>query len=265
MKDVLTAETIKATLSTSLLGGDVYAFRRCHSTNDVARRLAEDGAPEGGLIVAERQTAGRGRRGRGWHSPSSLGLWISVLLRPPIPPQQSCCLSLCASLAVARAISSATTLHPRVKWPNDVLINRRKVAGVLGELGEDRPGRPFAIVGMGINVNHKSDDFPSSLRRRATSLRMEGGRIISRLAFLSHLLQHLESIYLVFRELGWSPFVEEWRRLSSLLGQRVTVAVGREIVQGTVVGLADDGALVVEGEQGEMRRILSGHLLGAES
>ena len=178
--DTLTPLEIEPVLKTSLIGHPVYFYGSVRSTNRVAREMSRDGAPEGTLVLAEEQRAGRGRLGRTWHSAFGLGLWMSLVLRPRIPADRVFQVAICGALAVAETVRARFSLPVRVKWPNDVLVGKAKLAGVLVESQWNGSDRGAAVLGIGLNVNHQAEDFPESLRHRATSLRRELGRAVDR-------------------------------------------------------------------------------------
>jgi BirA family biotin operon repressor/biotin-[acetyl-CoA-carboxylase] ligase len=258
--DLLLPQEIRHGLQTRLMGQRIYYYQRIESTNRTALELAQDDAAEGTLVLAEEQLAGRGRQGRVWHSAPRRGLWFSLVLHPDIPSQRAFQLTICGALAMAETVYSRTHLDVRVKWPNDVLINGRKIAGVLTEAQLDGNTRPLVILGMGMNVNHLADDFPTRLRRRATSLRIELGRSISRVGLLRDLLSSFEAIYGQYLSHGLEPFLDRWRQLSCVIGQPVTVQVGGQVYAGTAVAVDATGALVLETGSGKRQHLLAGDI-----
>lgn len=244
--DFLLPGEIKKNLQTKILGRKILSYRTVGSTNHLAFRLAESEAEEGTLIVADAQTKGRGRMGRSWHSPPKLGLWMSLILRPNLAPFKAPGLSICAGLALAQAISDLTGLSAKTKWPNDCLLNGRKVGGVLLELSAELDRINFVIAGIGVNVNHLPGDFPKNLSPIATSVRMEWGQEVSRLDILTSFLKRLENIYMDFKKNGLAPQRQLIRKFSSLLGTPVTVKYGKEKIEGIAEDIDDNGSLVVK-------------------
>lgn len=228
------------------------------STQRLARELARAGATEGTTVVAEAQTGGRGRLGRTWHSPPGVNLYASIILRPPLPPPAVPQIALVAGLAVAEAIVAATGLAPRLKWPNDVLVDGRKVAGILTEMEAEMDRVHHVIAGIGVNVN--VDGFPPDLAAKATSLRLATGRRVDRAAFAAGLLAAFEARYGRFLGDGFAAMRGEWEACSSLTGKEVRVAASDGEVVGRVLGLDDDGALRLEGPPGHVRRIVAGEV-----
>ncbi len=246
---------IRHYLSTKILGQKIHSYQSLGSTNSTAWQLAEQGAPEGTLVVADRQTAGRGRLGRSWHSPPRVGLWFSLILRPEVELTQAPGLSLLTALALAQTIGSHCGIEAKIKWPNDCQIAGKKVAGILTELSSELDRVNFVIVGVGLNVNQTRSDFPRALRSKGTSLALESKHKCHRAEILALFLKEFEHFYLQFKQSGIAPFIKEIERRMALLGQKVKLAVGKEIVTGKVAGLAEDGALLLETKAGSYRAI----------
>ena len=217
------------------------------STNDVAREQARAGAPEGTVIVADRQTQGRGRRGRAWASPAGTGLWFSILLRPPIPPREAPLLALLAAAAVREAVAEAgaTVL---IKWPNDVVaLVGRKLAGILVEMDATHDRIRHCVVGIGVNVNQRPEDFPPELRAEAVSVRGLAGRPVERVPLLQAILAGFAARYRQALESGFGPLLDEVRRHSATLGRDVwVVETTGEVWEGRAVAIQGDGALLVQ-------------------
>jgi BirA family biotin operon repressor/biotin-[acetyl-CoA-carboxylase] ligase len=236
---------ILAGLKTRIFAKQLHCYNRIGSTNTRAIALAESGAPEGTIVVAEEQTGGRGRLGRAWHSPSGLGIWSSVILRPQIPLQRASGLSLLAALALAQVSKRELGLKVDLKWPNDGLIGGRKVMGILTEVSAETDQVYFVVCGTGINVSHQSGDFPDTLRDSATSLALSLGHSVDRLGFYRAFLAGFEQLYRGFRRDGIGPFLEDYRKHSILLGREVVVTQGHTQIAGKAVAINDSGALVV--------------------
>jgi BirA family biotin operon repressor/biotin-[acetyl-CoA-carboxylase] ligase len=230
------------------------------STQRRARELARTGAAEGTIVVAETQTAGRGRLGRRWHSPPGANLYFSVILRPPLEPAVVPQLALVAGLAVAQTIRAVTDLDARLKWPNDVLVGGRKVTGVLTEMDAELEQVHSVVAGIGVNVNAPADAFPPELRRTATSLAIACGRRVDRVAFTARVFADLEALYRRFLAAGFTALRVEWERLSALADRTVVVAGADGEIGGRVVGLGDDGALRLVDAAGTMHRVVAGEV-----
>jgi len=239
------------------VGRDVHYAATLESTNDTARELALAGTADGTVVVAEQQTRGRGRLGRSWESPPYRNLYLSVVLRPAIPAQQAPQLALVAGLATAEAVREWAPAAA-LKWPNDVVIDGRKVAGILTEMEAVGTDVRFVIVGIGVNVNTVAEDFPPELRDRAVGLCTAAGRAVDRAAVAVALLARLEARSDDFVAGGFAPLRPAWERLSCLGGRRVCVAEGAQRVEGVVAGLTDDGALRLVDAAGVETCVLAG-------
>ena len=255
--DLLLPEEIRAGLATQLLGKQIVHFYDTSSTNNEAKRLAADDAVEGTIVVSEAQTLGRGRLNRGWFSPPGGGVWVSVILRPPFPPQEAPKCTLMAAVATVEAIREASGLNCGIKWPNDILWQRRKLVGILTEMSAEMDAINFVVLGIGINVSLQESDFPEELRNIGASVSMGAEREVSRVEVLQKLLERLEYWYQVVKQEGFEPVLEAWRRESVTLGQPVRVLAGEETYDGVAEELAEDGSLLVRTENG-LRRVLAG-------
>lgn len=256
--DLLIPEEVGRELSVTRLGTRIVSFRETDSTNDVAFRLAEDGAEEGTVVLADAQTKGKGRLGREWASPPAVNLYCSLILRPPLPPYAAPQLTFLSAVAVARAIEENSCLLPRIKWPNDLLINDRKVAGLLNEMSAETDHVNFVILGIGVNLNMAQDQFPTGLRHPATSLFIESGSRVSRTRFTRSLLKSLDSLYDTYLKAGDAPIREEWLVRSRMAGEQVRVVQQDVELVGRVTGIDGFGALLVTDGRGEEHRVLSG-------
>lgn len=255
--DLLLPEEIRAGLATQLLGKHIVHFYDTSSTNNEAKRLAADDAVEGTIVVSEAQTLGRGRLNRGWFSPPGGGVWVSVILRPPFPPQEAPKCTLMAAVATVEAIREASGLNCGIKWPNDILWQGRKLVGILTEMSAEMDAINFVVLGIGINVSLQERDFPEELRNIGASVSMGAEREVSRVEVLQKLLERLEYWYQVVKQEGFEPVLEAWRRESVTLGQPVRVLAGEETYDGVAEELAEDGSLLVRTENG-LRRVLAG-------
>lgn len=242
-----------------LLGREILYLESTDSTNRRAREEALQGAPEGLVVIADSQSQGRGRMGRSWSSPAGVNLYLSILLRPPLPPDRVPQITLLAGVSCARAIRRATGLDARLKWPNDIFISGKKAAGILAEMEGENSRRRFVILGVGINVNWEAESLPADLRETATSLRAEAGREFDRGALLHGTLEELEEDYALFRQEGFSEKMrEEWNRLSLANGKRATLTFLDHEVSGEIQGLDTDGALLFIDLEGTPRRFMAG-------
>ncbi|MFA5515842.1 MAG: biotin--[acetyl-CoA-carboxylase] ligase [Desulfuromonadales bacterium] len=256
--DTLLPAEIKADSGTRIMGREVVFFEETDSTNLRAQALGDSGAVEGTVVVADRQSAGKGRLGRHWFSPPGVNLYTSILLRPPIPPRMAPQLTFVSALAVARAIEEVGGLEPTVKWPNDILLGGKKVAGLLNELNAETERVHYVILGIGVNLNMRSDQFPQDLRYPATSVAIEKGEPISRLAFVRSLLRHVDQLYELYLLKGFTPLLRAWESLFELTGRAAEVDCQGRLLRGVVDGLDNDGALLLRLPNGDTERILAG-------
>lgn len=250
--DILSPVEIVSGLKTKKLGYRVYSYNSVGSTNDLAHDLAKTGFPEGTLVIAESQTRGKGRLGRNWHSPKGSGLYFSLIVRPNIAPDRVAGLSLVAGLAIVRAIRTLAGIEAQTKWPNDVLFQAKKLAGVLVEMAAELDRVNYLIVGCGINVGHQRKDFPFSLQRKATSLKIITKEKFSRVALLQLILKEFEKLYENFIAYGFDYLSEELLNSSAIMGKRITLRIGNEKVTGKAVGFDNLGQLVVKNKKGLM-------------
>lgn len=249
---------IKEGLKAQVLGSRISLAREVNSTNSWAFKKGLRGAGEGEVFLAEAQTAGKGRVGRTWYSPPGKNLYMSVLLRPELPPSKVPLLSLCGATAVAEVLKEEG-LEPEIKWPNDVLLRGRKVSGVLAEAYSDPDRVLFVVLGIGLNVNMDQGDFPEGLRDLATSLKAELGRELDRNAMARGILEALEDLYLALKEGNYGEVLSRWKAFSRLEGREVVIEALGERIEGVAKGIDEDGALLVLTPQGE-RRVVSGDL-----
>lgn len=246
-------------LKTKTMGRSIYFYEETDTTNNRARELALDGAPEGTLVVAEKQTAGRGRRGKAWESPTGTGIWMSLVLRPQIAPAQASVLTLLCGLATAEAIEGETGLSAGIKWPNDILINGKKVVGILTEMDCEMSEVHFVIPGIGINVNTAS--FPPEIADIATSLYLESGKTISRRRLVHKVLERLEIHYEAFLRTGsFTAMLEDYRKHCVTLGKEVHV-LGREPFFAKALDITPEGELLVRrADNGKEEVVFSGEV-----
>jgi BirA family transcriptional regulator, biotin operon repressor / biotin---[acetyl-CoA-carboxylase] ligase len=261
--DALLADDLLARLAGTLapprvIGRDIRVFEETTSTNDVIEKLARDGVKEGVVVFAESQTKGRGRLGRKWISPERKGLWFSVLLRPDLRPQETTQLTVASATALRRAIQSETGLKPEIKWPNDLLIGGRKVAGILTELSAELDRVKHVILGIGVDVNLSAAELPTELKKTATSLKIESGRTISRAALAAAALRELDANYARICAGKFTEVADEWEQNCTTIGKDVTVQIGDRKIRGRAESLDDAGALLLRTEHGRLEAITGG-------
>lgn len=246
-------------LKTKTMGQTIYFYEETDTTNNRARELALEGAPEGTLVVAEKQTAGRGRRGKVWESPLGIGIWMSLVLRPQIMPAEASVLTLLCGLATVEAIEAETGLSAGIKWPNDILINGKKAVGILTEMDCEMSEVHFVIPGIGINVNTAS--FPPEIAEIATSLYLECGKTVSRRRLVHKVLERLEEHYETFLRTGsFTAMLEDYRKHCITLGKEVHV-LGREPFFAEALDITPEGELLVRrADNGKEEVVFSGEV-----
>lgn len=257
--DLLLVREIRNGLTAEVFGRkDIRYFRQTDSTNLRARELAARNAPEGTVVIAEEQTQGRGRRQRSWYSPPRQGIYVSLILRPAIPPTEAPRITLLTAVAVADALMSLMPLAVRIKWPNDILVRGKKIAGILTEISTGMDAIDYIVIGLGVNINIPAIGFPEELRPVATSILIETGAPAIRSPFLCRYLECFEHYYDIFRTQGFDPVMRRWKELSEMQDSRIRVdMIDRQHV-GTVAGFDRDGFLILRNDEGESIRIFSG-------
>jgi BirA family biotin operon repressor/biotin-[acetyl-CoA-carboxylase] ligase len=254
----LSIPLVTSTIRHTLFGRALRYYDEIESTNAEAKSLAADGAPEGTVIVAECQTAGRGRLGRRWTSPAGKGLLFSVILRPDLPMSDAHLLTLVAATAAAEAIETQTGIAVRIKWPNDLYVDDRKLGGILTEVSGEQDEIDWVIVGIGINVNTEYGELPVPLRRTAASLKMAGGQLIDRSELLARILLSVEASYVATLRSGFGSALESYRCRDYLSRRTVSVQTREGPVIGEAVGIDDRGALLLQLPHRHVRRFYAG-------
>lgn len=244
-------------LTTERLGRNIKYYDEVDSTNAVAHTLVAEGAPEGTLVFAEKQTAGRGRMGRKWHSPKGKGIWMSLVLKPAIPLSFAPQLTLLIAVALSRAISSFLSLEVGIKWPNDLLIGGRKVCGILLESSAENESLQHVIVGMGIDANLQQDDYPDDLHKVATSLAIESVQQVDRTELMCHLMKEIEQLYLLYLDKGFAPIKLLWEALTISLGRPIRCQTSQGVFEGIAEGIDDAGALLLRLSDGSIKKMYS--------
>lgn len=252
--DILLPEEIDLGLDTEFMGQDIIQYDEVDSTNQLAKEQAENNAKEGTVVIAEKQVAGKGRVGRKFSSPKG-GIWLSCILRPDLKPVLATRATYLSSLAIAKTIAELTNLEPKIKWPNDVLLNGAKVSGILTEMGAELDQVNYLIVGLGINANIAKNNLPVTVQDRATTLYHELGQKIDRIKFVQHLLKFIEESYRQIND--FNALLEEWKKYAYTLGKDVIVTSSRNKISGTAIDIAEDGALILEVD-GQEKKVYSG-------
>ncbi|MCU9613688.1 biotin--[acetyl-CoA-carboxylase] ligase [Caldibacillus lycopersici] len=255
--NTLTENEIYLGLQTKYIGKTIHFYESLPSTQQVAKELALNGATEGTLVISDEQTLGRGRLARAWHSPKGTGIWTSIIIRPKIPIQQAPQLTLLTAVAAVQAIEEQTDIDVSIKWPNDLLINGKKVCGILTELQAEENQIQSIIIGIGINVNQQLTDFPEELHSIATSLSMEVNDKINRAKLVQSLCFHLEKLYETYLTLGFQPIKLLWESYALSIGKQITARTLNGTYSGIALGINEQGVLLLETSDGKIQHIYS--------
>ena len=256
-QDALRPEGLREALTSSIFSRNIILFQSIDSTNRHGKEVGVQGGPEGTLVLAEEQTAGRGRKGRAWQSPGRANLLLSMVLRPPIKPDLAFVLTMILALAASDGVCDISGLRPLIKWPNDLYVGGRKLAGILTEFSVREKRIAYMVLGMGLNVNWDPDESPDILNP-ATSLLRETGCVINRGELLVYILRHFDDSYrrlLLGETMG---FYRRWNELSMVLGREVVVETGGEILRGVVRKINREGALILRDSRGVDKVVLNG-------
>lgn len=258
--DLLLPQEIQRGLSTNYIGKEIHYFPELKSTNIIAKEKAlhrAEGIEEGTLIIAERQSAGKGRLGRKWFSPVG-GIWLSVILYPQLSPSYISRITLMTAVAAVKAIKICTQIKSQIKWPNDILINEKKVCGILTEMSAELDIISWVVVGIGINVNIDHREFPEDIQENTISLKEVSGKEVLRVKLVQTFLQEFEKYYEILKRREFSSVLKEWKLYSHTLGRKIRVDTGEKIITGEAVDINEEGALILKKEDGELVEILSG-------
>jgi BirA family transcriptional regulator, biotin operon repressor / biotin---[acetyl-CoA-carboxylase] ligase len=256
LPDKLYPEEVTSGLNTKLIGRRVVYFEKTASTMDEAMRIGA-AAPDGTVVAAEMQTKGRGRLGRHWASPRSKGIYASVILKPGIIPSQAPVLALLAAVGICEGIADATGIQPGIKWPNDIIIDGKKLGGILTELEAELDSTLFVVIGFGLNVNNGRDELVEG----ALSLKQITGEQVNRVELLKAILRRIERDYLLLRSSGAGAVLDKWKTHAVTLGKKVRVDCRGQQIEGEAVDIDDDGGLLVRGESGIVRKFVAGDIV----
>ena len=259
--DTLLADDIMSRLGKiDVIGRDIIILKQTTSTNDELEKAALNGHEEGLVVFAESQTHGRGRMGRRWSSPTGKGLWFSFLLRPKLAPGECTQLTAATATALVRAIQDKINIAPEIKWPNDLMIRGKKIAGILTEMSAELDKVRHVIVGIGIDVNQTASEFPAEIQSTATSLKLATGKNISRTDLAITILHELDQDYSRIVRGKFSAVADEWASRCSTLGKQVKIIVGRRRIIGLAEALDESGALLIRTQHGRGERVTGGDL-----
>lgn len=265
----LLSENFEDTLQTKIIGHPFYAYSELDSTQITAKHLAESGAKEGTTVFAYSQNKGVGKDGRKWFSPQG-GIWLTIILRPPFSPEKANMLNIILTTSCAEVIHSFKTSQPTIKWPNDILINRKKICGILTQMKSKPHGHTsnqengskieYALVGIGINLATEMGNFPPDLVNKITSLKQETGEEIKPDDFLASLLEKIEKYYLMLKAGKFSQIQEKWGKFSLPVGLLVKTSTSKEAYQGQLVGTNEQGHLIIRSPHGKLEEVVAGEI-----
>ncbi|TGB05473.1 biotin--[acetyl-CoA-carboxylase] ligase [Halobacillus salinus] len=258
--DKVSKNTLQWGLNTKWIGQHLYHYPQVESTQDIVHQLAKEGKPHGTVVIADEQVKGKGRMAREWHSPEGKGVWMSILLRPDLPPVQAPQLTLLTATVLANVMDKRSALVPSIKWPNDILVHHKKVAGILTEMQAEQDRIQYVVLGIGINVNQEDGEIPSMIAHKASSLKMESGEKWDIQEFVQSILSTFEKTYDSFIEEGFQEIKQEWERYGYKIGEKVTISTMRRDFKATLLGIEADGALLAKDEQGEMEKLYSAEI-----
>jgi BirA family biotin operon repressor/biotin-[acetyl-CoA-carboxylase] ligase len=264
-RSALDLDRVRGQLASQRLGCQFHYFTEIDSTNARARQLAENGAAEGEVVIAESQSQGRGRLGRRWESPAFANLYFSILLRPKLPPVHAPQITLMAAVALAETVDSFIPQTPAIKWPNDIMVDGKKLAGILTEAACDSERLQYVILGIGVNLNYSINSMPEEIRERATSVLELTRQNISRESFLQRLIQGLDRCYGELEQAGFAALAARWEAYFGWRGRRVRVELLDQVLTGRAKGIDRDGALVIINDHGALQRVIAGDVILLES
>lgn len=258
--DKVSENTIQWGLGTNWLGKQIIHKSSIPTTQQVAHQAARDAAPHGTVIIADEQTAGKGRMARPWQSNKNKGIWMSILLKPDILPVMAPQLTLLTATAVADTLIEHTPLTPKIKWPNDIFVNDRKTAGILTEMQAEQDQIQYVVIGIGLNVNQEADDFHEALKSTATSIKLETGENWSIKDLIQKLLSNFEKAYDHFLESGFPAVKQKWESYGYRIGEQILIKTRRDKWEATFLGIAEDGALLTRTESEGIQKIYSAEI-----
>ena len=261
--DLLLPAEIERNLNTEYVGKQIFHYHSIPSTNRVAKERVRDNQnkklplQEGAVFIAEVQTAGRGRMGRVWHSPFG-GIWLTIILFPHLEPVYLQRITLMTAVALVRTIRMLYEIEVKIKWPNDLMVDGRKIGGILTEMSAGPDQIHYLLIGIGINANLKKEDLPKEFRKQATSLQEILGKEISRIQFVQVLLENFEKYYDQLDKKQFEPILNDWKRNSETLQRKITIESAGQTITGEAIDITPEGALVVREQNGKIDHIISG-------
>lgn len=257
--DILEPFEISRGLETKYIGNNIHLYKEIESTNTTAKKFVEQDAQEGTIIIAEHQTAGKTRKHDGWVSPKG-GIYMTMILRPDVSLEEASKLTIVTGVAIAKTLHDQFNINVGIKWPNDLLIGNKKICGILTEAVTDYDKIKAVLVGIGIDVNFDEKELPKDMQNIATTVKSELNMEYNRAEILKEFFKIFEDLYEQYKNKNFKYIVSEWRRLSTTTGNRVKVYTGRKVVYGDAVGITNEGALIIEYDDGKLDKIISGEI-----
>lgn len=258
--DKVSENTLKWGLKTEWMGQTIIHRETTHSTQLIAHQLAQDNAEHGTVVIADEQVKGRGRLDREWYSAKNKGVWMSIILKPTISPHFAPQLTLLTATVLADVIQRATGLEPQIKWPNDILINGRKTAGILTEMQAEQDRINYVVIGIGINTYHKEEDLPEKLRNKVTSLKLATGMELDINKFLQDIFSTFETSYSLYLAKGFAEIKQKWESYGFKIGKPILIKTMKRSWSAIFHGIDIDGALLVKNSDGIIEKLYSGEI-----
>lgn len=258
--DKISTNTLQWGLDTKWVGQHLHHFEQVESTQEVVHQMAKQDKPHGTVVIADEQVKGKGRMARNWDSPKGKGIWMSILLRPNLPPFQAPQLTLLAATVLAKMMDTYGGITPQIKWPNDILVNHKKVSGILTEMQAEQDQIQYVVLGMGINVNQVKNDIPSELHHKASSLKIESGEDWNIHDTVQQILRLFESTYDQYVDQGFKEVKRQWEHYGYRIGEEVTISTMKRTWKATLVGIEPDGALKARDQAGNEEKLYSAEI-----
>jgi len=258
--DKLSENTIRWGLQTDWLGKNIIHEERASSTQTIAHRAAQETAEHGTVVIADEQIKGKGRMSRTWHSAKGKGMWISIILRPKIPPYRAPQLTLLTAVVLANVINKKVHPNVSIKWPNDILMNGKKAAGILTEMQAEQDQIQYIVVGIGLNINQTIQDFPEDVLKKATSLKIETGKDVSINKLVKEFLTQFETAYEEYLKEGFSSVKARWESFGFRIGEMISIQTPKTRKRATFFGIGEDGELLIQSEDGQIEKLYSGEI-----
>ncbi|QAS50804.1 biotin--[acetyl-CoA-carboxylase] ligase [Halobacillus litoralis] len=258
--DKMSENTLQWGLDTEWIGHQLFHYDQVESTQEIVHQMAKQGKPHGTVVIADEQVKGKGRMARKWDSPKGKGIWMSILLRPNLPPFKAPQLTLLAATVLAEMISERSALVPQIKWPNDLLIHHKKVSGILTEMQAEQDAIQYIVVGIGMNVNQNGEEIPEDIRHKASSLKNEAGEEWNIQETVQHILRLFERTYDQYESDGFEAIKANWEKHGYRIGEEVTISTMKRTWKATLVGIEPDGALCVRDRDGNHEKLYSAEI-----